>query len=83
MALIVTMDHHPDSIIAGKLAGFVQGVGAMIAAISPWVAGWIRDALQSFSVAWIMLAGLGILGLFMACAFNPLHYQKHYASHSG
>lgn len=80
MALIVTMDHHADSMIAGKLTGFVQGVGAMIAAIAPWIAGWIRDSLESFSVAWILLAGLGIVGLVMAGAFNPQHYQKFYLS---
>lgn len=78
MALIVTMDHHPNSMMAGKLTGFVQGVGAMIAAIAPWIAGWIRDELESFSVAWILLAGLGLVGLLMASAFNPKHYQRLY-----
>lgn len=80
MALIVTMDHHANSMLAGKLAGFVQGIGSMIAAISPWLAGWIRDAMASFSLAWILLAGLGLAGLLMASAFNPKHYSKFYAS---
>ncbi len=79
MAIIVSMDHHSDSMIAGKLAGFVQGVGAMIAAIAPWIAGWIRDSSESFSIAWILLAGLGIVGLIMATAFNPQRYNAIYS----
>lgn len=78
MALIVTMDHQPNSLLAGKLAGFVQGVGAMIAAIAPWIAGWIRDSLESFSVAWILMAVLGIIGFIMTSAFNPKHYRHLY-----
>jgi len=79
MALIVTMDHQPNSLLAGKLAGFVQGIGSMIAAIAPWVAGWIRDSLHSFTFAWIVLTGLGIIAFAMACFFNPKHYAAIYS----
>ncbi len=82
MALIVTMDHQPNSMLAGKLAGFVQGIGSMIAAIAPWIAGWIRDSLQSFSMAWIALAGLGMIALLMACAFNPHRYAAIYSKNT-
>ncbi|HCD05105.1 MAG: MFS transporter [Methylophaga sp.] len=82
MALIVTMDHQPNSMLAGKLAGFVQGIGSMIAAIAPWIAGWIRDSLQSFSMAWIALAGLGMIALLMACAFNPHRYAAIYSKNA-
>ncbi len=78
MALIVTMDHQTNSLLAGKLAGFVQGIGSMIAAIAPWIAGWIRDSLQSFTMAWVALTGLGILALVMARAFNPSRYAAVY-----
>ena len=78
MALIVTMDHQTNSLLAGKLAGFVQGIGSMIAAVAPWVAGWIRDSLQSFTMAWVALTGLGILALLMARAFNPSRYIAVY-----
>lgn len=78
MALIVTMDHQTNSLLAGKLAGFVQGIGSMIAAIAPWIAGWMRDSLQSFTMAWVVLTGLGILALVMARAFNPSRYVAVY-----
>ena len=78
MALIVTMDHQTNSLLAGKLAGFVQGIGSMIAAIAPWIAGWMRDSLQSFTMAWVALTGLGILALVMARAFNPSRYVAVY-----
>ena len=78
MALIVTMDHQTNSLLAGKLAGFVQGIGSMIAAIAPWIAGWMRDSLQSFTMAWVALTGLGILALLMARAFNPSRYVAVY-----
>lgn len=79
MALIVTMDHHPNPMLAGKLAGFVQGIGSMIAAIAPWAAGWIRDTSQSFTLVWAVLLGLGVLGLIMTLAFNPKHYSQVYS----
>lgn len=82
MALIVTMDHQPNSLLAGKLAGFVQGIGSMIAAIAPWVAGWIRDSLHSFTFAWILLTGLGIIAFVMACFFNPQHYAAIYSQNN-
>ena len=75
MALIVTMDHQTNSLLAGKLAGFVQGIGSMIAAIAPWIAGWMRDSLQSFTMAWVALTGLALL---MARAFNPSRYVAVY-----
>ena len=78
LALIVTMDHQTNSLLAGKLAGFVQGIGSMIAAIAPWIAGWMRDSLQSFTMAWVALTGLGILALLMARAFNPSRYVAVY-----
>ncbi|MDX1749269.1 MAG: cyanate transporter [Methylophaga sp.] len=78
MALIVTMDHQTNSLLAGKLAGFVQGIGSMIAAVAPWIAGWMRDSLQSFTMAWVALTGLGILALVMARAFNPSRYAAVY-----
>ena len=78
MGLIVTMDHQTNSLLAGKLAGFVQGIGSMIAAIAPWIAGWMRDSLQSFTMAWVALTGLGILALLMARAFNPSRYVAVY-----
>ncbi len=43
LSLLLTLDHHRDPRQAGQLAAFVQGVGFLINAISPWMTGWLRE----------------------------------------
>ncbi|MGI0117875.1 cyanate transporter [Zooshikella sp. RANM57] len=71
MSLIVTMDHHSNPVSAGKLAAFVQGIGYIIAAFSPWIAGIIRDVMTSFANAWLLLAICSVISLVLALLFHP------------
>lgn len=76
MSLIVTMDHYSDPQAAGELTAFVQGIGYLIAAFSPLVAGLIRDYTNSFTNSWIILLVVTISLLFVVNVFNPKEYIK-------
>lgn len=78
LSLIVTMDHQQNPLLAGKLTAFVQGIGYSIAAISPWIAGLIRDNFQSFNMAWLLLAALSVIAYLLSRQFNPSGYAQHY-----
>lgn len=77
MSLIVSLDHLDNPQRAGALTAFVQGVGYLIAGLSPLLAGMIRDQLGSFEWAWWSLTGVIVLMMLMALRFNPRHYAIH------
>ncbi|MEX3776032.1 cyanate transporter [Pseudomonas sp. MYb118] len=77
MSLIVSLDHLDNPQRAGALTAFVQGIGYLIAGLSPLIAGMIRDQLGSFEWAWWSLTGIMVLMLLMVLRFNPRHYARH------
>ncbi|QVW24730.1 cyanate transporter [Pseudomonas hormoni] len=77
MSLIVSLDHLDNPQRAGALTAFVQGIGYLIAGLSPLIAGMIRDQLGSFEWAWWSLTGVMALMLLMVLRFNPQHYARH------
>jgi CP family cyanate transporter-like MFS transporter len=62
---------------AGGLTAFVQGIGYLIAGLSPLVAGMIRDRLGSFEWAWWSLMAVMVLMMGMVLRLNPKHYAQH------
>lgn len=77
MSLIVALDHCDDPQRAGGLTAFVQGIGYLIAGLSPLLAGMIRDRLGSFEGAWWALTAVMVSMLLMVVRFNPRHYTRH------
>jgi CP family cyanate transporter-like MFS transporter len=77
MSLIVSLDHLDEPRRAGGLTAFVQGIGYLIAGLSPLLAGMIRDQLGSFEWAWWSLTAVMVLMLLMVLRFNPRHYARH------
>ncbi|MGV8691052.1 MFS transporter, partial [Pseudomonas aeruginosa] len=51
MGLIVCLDHFDAPQRAGQLAALVQGAGYLLAGVSPWIAGLLRDSLGPFTGA--------------------------------
>lgn len=78
IGLIITMDHIDNPMQAGRLTAFVQGVGYVIAASAPFVAGAMRDALQSFTAAWLLLAASGVVALLLGVRFSAESYHQHF-----
>ncbi|MBP4002305.1 cyanate transporter [Pseudomonas koreensis] len=77
MSLIVSLDHLEEPQRAGGLTAFVQGIGYLIAGLSPLMAGVVRDRLGSFEWAWWSLTAVMALMLLMVLRFNPQHYARH------
>ncbi|MGG7672534.1 cyanate transporter [Pseudomonas sp. WC2] len=78
MSLIVSLDHLDNPQQAGALTAFVQGIGYLIAGLSPLMAGMIRDRLGSFEWAWWSLSLVMVVMLLMVRRFNPGHYARHF-----
>ncbi|TFY96018.1 MFS transporter [Pseudomonas nabeulensis] len=77
MSLILSLDHLDNPRRAGGLTAFVQGIGYLIAGLSPLIAGMIRDQLGSFEWAWWSLTAVIVVMLLMVTRFNPVHYARH------
>lgn len=77
MSLIVSMDHVDDPQRAGALTAFVQGIGYLIASLSPLMAGVLRDQMGSFSAAWWSLLALVAIVLLIVVRFDPRSYARH------
>ncbi|WLG91795.1 cyanate transporter [Pseudomonas cucumis] len=77
MSLIVSLDHLDNPQRAGGLTAFVQGIGYLIAGLSPLMAGMIRDQMGSFEWAWWSLTGVMALMILMVLRFDPRHYAKY------
>lgn len=74
LTLVTAMDHSADHRVAGKLVAFTQGVGFIVAAIAPVVAGLVRGWSGSFGGAWIMLAGCAVAMIAVGFLFSPRSY---------
>ncbi|WP_339541907.1 cyanate transporter [Pseudomonas sp. JAI120] len=77
MSLILSLDHLDNPRRAGGLTAFVQGIGYLIAGLSPLIAGMIRDQLGSFEWAWWSLTAVIVVMLLIVTRFNPKHYAEH------
>ncbi|VVP22536.1 cyanate transporter [Pseudomonas fluorescens] len=78
MSLIVSLDHLDNPQRAGGLTAFVQGIGYLIAGLSPLLAGMIRDHLGSFEWAWWSLTAVMVVMLVMVRRFDPRHYARQF-----
>lgn len=74
LCMVLALDHLPDPAQAGALAGFMQGVGFMIAALAPFVTGWVREHTGGFTLAWAYLAAVVLALLPLMLCFDPRRY---------
>ena len=74
LCMVLALDHLPDPAQAGALAAFMQGVGFMIAALAPFVTGWVREHTGGFTMAWAYLAAVVVVLLPLVLRFDPRRY---------
>lgn len=71
LSLILTLDHCRKPSEAAQLAGFVQGAGFLVNAVSPWLTGWLRELTGSFVSAWWVLVVAVVAMLLLTGKFSP------------
>lgn len=71
LSLILTLDHCRKPSEAAQLAGFVQGAGFLVNAVSPWLTGWLRELTGSFVSAWWVLVVAVVAMLLLTGIFSP------------
>ncbi len=76
LILTVALDHIAKAKLAGALTAFVQGIGFIITAIAPYIAGMLREWTGNFQAVWLMLMLTLIAMLLVTIKFNPKHYSK-------
>lgn len=81
VSLVTALDHSGDHRIAASLVAFVQGLGFVIAAIAPVVAGRVRDLTGGFTGAWIMIAVSISSMIVLTLAFSPRSYGRWLGRH--
>ncbi|MGP5011481.1 CynX/NimT family MFS transporter [Psychrobacter glacincola] len=76
LTLTVALDHLSKPKLAGALAAFVQGIGFIITAIAPYIAGVLRESTGNFQAVWWMLL-ISLIGmLFVTIKFAPASYHQ-------
>jgi CP family cyanate transporter-like MFS transporter len=83
LTLVLTLDHTDDPRLAARLVAFVQGVGFVIAAVAPIVAGIVRDATGGFTVSWMMLIASLVAMIALTLVFSPHSYARAMRGHAG
>lgn len=71
LSLIVAMDHADDPVKAGRIVGFVQGGGYLLAALLPFIAGVMRQHLSDLAPAWWLMIGLCFVLVFLSAQLRP------------
>ncbi|AUA33253.1 CynX/NimT family MFS transporter [Pseudomonas sp. SGAir0191] len=75
-SLTLTLEHLPTPAEAGRLAGFVQGIGFIITGCVPYIVGWLRALDGDFQSAWTVLTASVLTMLLVTIAFSPQSYAK-------
>lgn len=76
LTLTVALDHLSQPRLAGALTAFVQGIGFIITAIVPYIAGVLREWTGSFQAVWLMLLITLLSMLVVTIRFNPARYKQ-------
>lgn len=76
LTLTVALDHLSSPRLAGALTAFVQGIGFIITAIIPYIAGVLREWTGSFQAVWLMLLVTLVGMLIVTMTFVPSSYAK-------
>tara|TARA_R110002033_G_C3883553_1_gene238202 strand:+ start:1637 stop:2845 length:1209 start_codon:yes stop_codon:yes gene_type:complete len=76
LTLTVTLDHLSSPKLAGALTAFVQGVGFIVTAVIPYIAGALRQWSGSFQTSWLMVIVTLAFMFLVTVTFSPSRYAK-------
>jgi CP family cyanate transporter-like MFS transporter len=76
LCMALALDHLPHPEQAGALAAFMQGIGFMVAALSPLATSRVRELAGGFEFAWAWLGFVALLLLPLTWRFDPRAYGR-------
>lgn len=76
LSMALAMDHLPHPAQAGALTAFMQGLGFILAALSPLASGWLQAQAGGFAAAWAALGAVPAVLLALTWRFDPRGYAQ-------
>lgn len=79
LCLVLALDHAQHPVVSGKLVAFMQGIGFIIAGLSPWLSGILRSLSGNYWLDWTFHA-LCVAGLMaLTLRFVPARYPQEWS----
>ena len=76
LCLVLALDHAGHPAIGGRLVAFMQGIGFIIAGLSPWLSGLLRSASGNFLLDWTVHAAAAAALILLTLRFKPAGYPR-------
>ena len=78
LCLVLALDHAGQPAVAGRLVAFMQGIGFIIAGLSPWLSGLLRSLSGNYTLDWSWHALCVLLLMALTLRFIPAHYPAEW-----
>ncbi len=78
LCLVLALDHAGQPAVAGRLVAFMQGIGFIIAGLSPWLSGLLRSLSGNYTLDWSWHAICVLLLMALTLRFIPAHYPAEW-----
>ncbi|SXF15080.1 cyanate transport protein CynX [Klebsiella variicola] len=78
LCLVLALDHAGQPAVAGRLVAFMQGIGFIIAGLSPWLSGLLRNLSGNYTLDWSWHALCVLLLMALTLRFIPAHYPAEW-----
>ncbi|HAU95166.1 MAG TPA: cyanate transporter, partial [Serratia marcescens] len=79
LCLVLALDHLHQPAAAGRLVAFMQGVGFLLAGVTPYLSGLLRDYSGGFVLDWQIHALLVVVLIAITWRFHPHSYRRAFA----
>ncbi|ANJ96540.1 cyanate transporter [Serratia plymuthica] len=76
LCLVLALDHLPHPAAAGRLVAFMQGIGFLLAGVTPYLSGLLRDYSGGFVLDWQIHALLVVALIAITGRFHPRSYRQ-------
>ena len=80
LCLVLALDHAGHPVISGKLVAFMQGMGFIIAGLSPYLSGLLRSMSGDFVVDWVFHACCVVGLMLLTLRFVPSRYPQEWSA---
>ncbi|POT59906.1 cyanate transporter [Citrobacter amalonaticus] len=79
LCLVLALDHASHPAISGKLVAFMQGIGFIIAGLSPYLSGILRSKSGDFLLDWTFHAVCVAALMLLTLRFIPARYPQEWS----